>query len=149
LGDVSETNARLLIRAMMMDGNLYREVSVTELAAGDFRYFERSEFTCKETGENGIKDSFLYFMDNVRHDSGFSFRINSGFRGAQHSKERDKTGGPGQHNKGECCDVAVANATQRMRVVAMAIKHGARGIGVADTFVHIDRRVGTPKMWVY
>lgn len=115
----------------------------------DFKYFTRDEFTCKETGENRMKDSYIRWLDGIREECDFPFTVNSGFRGATHSAERNKPNGPGEHNRGECCDIAVSDGVQRMRLVAVALKHGATGIGVAKTFVHLDRRGGQPVMWTY
>lgn len=147
-----------------------------------WRYFQRAEFACHETGENRIQDSFISWLDRVRGWCGFPFRITSGYRSPIHSREVNKPGGPGQHSEGHASDVAVADGVQRRRVVEGAIRQDLvdamrelvvrsdrsgrwldaddvfgvlenapmrGGIGVAQEFVHLDRRDGQAVMWTY
>ena len=113
-----------------------------------FRYFKRSEFDCKETGDNEMKSWFIHLLDTVRHECGFPFVVVSGYRSPLHSKEvvKDK---PGMHPAGEAADVAVNGGEQRYMLVEVAIRHGFTGIGVAKGFVHVDLRKGPIVMWVY
>lgn len=112
------------------------------------RYFKREEFDCSETGENQMEERFIALLDTVRHECGFPFQINSGFRSIKHSKEIVKEKG-GMHTKGIACDVRVRDGRERFLVAATAIEHGFTGIGVAKTFVHVDLRETTPVMWTY
>jgi len=107
-------------------------------------------FTDSETGEVVDSDEFEEFvesLDDLRDISGFAFKINSGYRSSQHSKEKVKAK-PGEHNRA-AADVAVNGGVQRLAIVEYAIKLGFTGIGIAKTFVHVDRRKTTPVLWVY
>lgn len=115
----------------------------------DWRYFKREEFVCKETSENEIQDYFVDALDELRHRCGFGFRITSGYRSPRHSKEASKPGGPGQHSNGIAADIAVADGVQRFAIIKHALDLGFTGIGVAKTFVHVDRRSGQPVAWTY
>ena len=53
------------------------------------------------------------------------------------------------HAHGIAADIAVHDGVERMAVVQKAIEHGFNGIGVAKSFVHVDKRQSTPVMWVY
>jgi len=115
------------------------------------RYFDISEFRCKETQENNMDESFLWALDELRHRCDFPFVIRSGFRSVKHSAERNKSNGGGTHTKGIACDIAVANSVQRMKLVKEALDMGFAGIGVSHSggFVHVDMRTTTPVMWTY
>ncbi len=114
----------------------------------DFKYFTRDEFVCTQTGENEIKDSFIDTLDILRERCGFPFKITSGYRSPRHSIEAAKDK-PGQHTKGHAADIRIAGGVQRRLLVANAIELGLNGIGVAKTYVHVDKRLTTPVMWVY
>lgn len=114
-----------------------------------FKYFDRSEFTCKETGTNKIKDSFVHKLDDLRELCGFPFTITSGYRHPEHSMEKNKASGGGQHTKGNAADIQCNTAKQRYTLLKFAFKMGFTGIGVASTFIHVDTRSGEPKTWTY
>ena len=114
-----------------------------------FRYFERDEFKCKETGENEIKNSFIRKLDDLREICGFPFIISSGYRSPRHSAEKDKPNGGGEHTKGHAADIVINSAAQRYKLVKQALAQGFTGIGVASTFIHVDCRSSEPKMWTY
>lgn len=111
-------------------------------------YFKLSEFACKETGENRISPEFVAGLDELRERCGFPFVITSGYRSPIHSKEAKKDK-PGMHTKGIAADIYVESGVQRRAVVAHALDLGYGGIGVAKTFVHVDKREGQPVMWTY
>ena len=112
-----------------------------------YRYFNISEFNCKETGENEMQNRFIHLLDTLRHSCGFPFIINSGYRSPQHSKEivKDK---PGTHTEGIASDIRINGGEQRYILVEQAIIHGFTGIGISKTFIHIDLRDDI-MMWVY
>lgn len=113
-----------------------------------FRFFTIGEFKCSETGENHIDFDFVAKLDNLRAACGFPFVITSGYRSPSHSKETAKPQ-PGTHTKGIAADIRVNDGSERMILVSNAIKLGFTGIGVAETYVHVDQRETTPVMWVY
>ena len=113
-----------------------------------YKYFDISEFRCRETGENDMDESFIHMLDSLRERCGFSFVITSGYRSVKHTAERSKEKG-GTHTQGIAADIAVSNGEQRMKIVREALDMGFGGIGVARTFVHVDMRATTPVMWTY
>jgi uncharacterized protein YcbK (DUF882 family) len=87
----------------------------------------------------------IVFVRNVT----FPFVITSGYRSPQHSVEKDKLT-KGRHTLGIAADIAVSNGYQRYKIVEKAIELGFKGIGVANSFVHVDlRNTDTPVMWTY
>ena len=114
----------------------------------EFKYFKLSDFDCQETGENGMQGSFIEELDKLREVCGFPFIITSGFRSLEHSLEKVKSA-PGTHCKGLAADIRVANGSERMMIVKHALSLGFTGIGVAKSFIHVDKRDSTPVLWCY
>lgn len=115
-------------------------------------YFTREEFVCQHTGENEISDKFLLKIDLLRARCGFPFVITSGYRSKDHPIESKKAKA-GTHAQGIAADVRISNGSDRYKIVEEALKLGFSGIGVADSFVHIDIRSSNgnknPVMWCY
>ena len=112
------------------------------------RYFKDEEFVCSYSGRCEMDKNFLDELDQLRWLCGFPFKINSGFRDARHPQEAIKAQ-PGTHAQGIAADIAVANGIERRAIVSNAIEMGFGGIGVAQTFVHVDIRDGKPVIWCY
>lgn len=105
-------------------------------------------FFCSETGQPGIDIGFVDMLDQLRYRCGFPFVITSGFRAKTHSVEAKKAK-PGYHAQGIAADIRVRDGVERRTIVEKAIEMRFGGIGVADDFVHVDTRPGTPVMWTY
>lgn len=113
-----------------------------------FKYFKMDEFKCKHTGKNEIKEEFVHRLDELRDVCGFPFTITSGFRDKTHPIEARKST-PGTHNRGIAVDIAIRSGVQRRKIIEEALKLGFGGIGVANSFVHVDIRQDTPVLWLY
>lgn len=113
-----------------------------------YHYFKIEEFDCKETGENEMDSRFLELLDDLRHQCGFPFVVNSGYRSPLHSKEVVKEK-PGLHAEGKASDIRADGGKQRYLIVKNAMALGFTGIGVAKTFIHVDLREDDIVMWVY
>lgn len=114
----------------------------------NFRYFKIEDFACSETGENKIQWEFVSALDDLRGVCGFPFVVTSGYRSPRHSIEAEKSK-PGRHTQGNAADIKVSNGSQRHAIVSNAIKLGFKGIGVAQSFIHVDTRKTEPVMWTY
>ena len=112
------------------------------------RYFTVAEFNCQHTGNNEMKPEFLEKLDQLRHVCAFPFVITSGYRDPSHPIEAAKEI-PGTHANGIAADIRVVSSNKRFRLVKEALALGFTGIGVADTFVHLDTRGTPPVMWTY
>ena len=53
-----------------------------------------------------------------------------------------------QHVLGKAGDILVASH-ERHEFVKLAFKAGFTGIGVAETFIHLDTRDKAPALWIY
>jgi zinc D-Ala-D-Ala carboxypeptidase len=115
--------------------------------------FTADEFSCKETGANEMRDSFLVLLQQLRDELGEPIKITSGYRDPTHSIEASKEA-PGVHTRGLACDIA-CDGQMAFRIVQIAIKLGFTGIGVKQKghgrFIHLDTYTGTPRpnIWSY
>ena len=112
------------------------------------RYFAVAEFNCQYTGNNEMKPEFLEKLDQLRHVCAFPFVITSGYRDPSHPIEAAKEI-PGRHAQGIAADIQILDSKSRYKIIKEAMKLGFTGIGVADTFVHLDTRGAPPVMWTY
>jgi zinc D-Ala-D-Ala carboxypeptidase len=112
------------------------------------RYFKINEFDCQETGENWMDSDFLEMLDELRHRCDFPFVITSGYRSPEHSIENKKEK-PGTHSQGIAADVRVSGGAQKHILLKEAFDMGFTGIGIANTYIHIDTRDSAPVVWTY
>lgn len=113
--------------------------------------FTRSEFDCKETGDNGMQSEALALFQKVRETYGKPLTVISGYRSARHNEEVKKAS-PGAHAQGLAADFMVTNGAERFELVKAAYACGAQGIGIAKSFIHIDVGHATqarPAIWSY
>ena len=116
--------------------------------------FTYEEMLCQETEKSGMDEDFMDLVQRLRNRFG-RLVLNSAFRDKEHSAERDKPTGPGTHYLGVAIDPKVETGDERYRLVRIALKLGFEGIGIAKTFVHLDKPIpGTfhahrPNIWTY
>ena len=120
----------------------------------NIRYFKAHEFYCKcgECVEEEHMDSnFITLLDEMRHKAGRGFTINSGWRCRNHPEEKKKDK-PGAHNQGTAVDIKVSGGSERFEIIQLGLAVGMVGIGVANSFVHVDSGHKTsprPMAWKY
>ena len=113
-----------------------------------YRYFELSDFACKETGENLIDTDFVFDLDCLRHLCGFPLTINSGYRSPRHSIEAAKEK-PGTHTTGKVADVKCTNVRRRYILQKWAYAMGFSEISVGPDFIHLGKARGIGQSWTY
>jgi zinc D-Ala-D-Ala carboxypeptidase len=106
-------------------------------------YFTPIELRCKGDGSLLVHWPSLVLMNKLRQLWGKPIQINSYYRSPEHNK---KIGGSpnSQHLLGRAFDCRVTDP----KFVEMASKLGFNGIGLYDTFTHIDTRQGQAR-WDY
>ena len=126
-----------------------REVSLMTASTKNFNPETDRRLTCScGCKANEVEQWALDKLQLVRDDYGKGMTVRSGYRWPKLEAEARKEK-PGTHNKGVAFDIACDNGYDRLRLVELGRKHGAKGIGVAKTFVHLDWRDGLPVMWSY
>lgn len=115
------------------------------------RHFRREEFGCKCKGKCGgfpVEPDWelVKILDEIREELGQPIVINSAIRCSEHNSA---VGGVqnSQHLLGKAADIhAPGISPERLAVMAEKYLTGRGGIGVYDTFVHIDVRT-TKARW--
>lgn len=113
-------------------------------------YFKKSEFDCKETGENNMRPEFMNELLKLRRLYDKPMIINSGYRSARHSIEIKKGHANGEHVQGLCADIR-CNGSQAFELIKIIfenrLKFNRIGIsqkGSSGRFLHIG--IGSPAL---
>jgi zinc D-Ala-D-Ala carboxypeptidase len=120
------------------------------MSVSESKNFSRDELQCSFSRECEIEEDALNRLQALRDEWGKPMKLSSAYRSAQHPRERTKPNGPGHHhgvngNGGQAFDVLIAGEDVPP-FIALAIKHGFKGIGVNQKgewnqrFIHIDTR---------
>jgi len=120
------------------------------MSVSSSKNFSRDELQCSFSGECEIEEDALEKLQALRDEWGKPIRLSSAYRSAENPRERTKKTGPGYHhgvngNGGQAFDVLIAGEDVPP-FIALAIKHGFKGIGVnqkgewSQRFIHIDTR---------
>jgi len=108
--------------------------------------FQVSEFKCKD-GCNVILYSkkTLEALQNLRNEIG-ALRLTSAFR-TPYYNERVGSTDTSQHVRGTAVDITTpaGMTTEQLKDVFININGSNYGIGLYDSFLHID--TGTPRIW--
>lgn len=111
--------------------------------------FQAQELWSPDTKELP-KPELIKKLQKLRDILGFPLIITSGMRSAEHNK---KVGGSpnSRHLTGEAIDIACVDSEKRYKILTAAAQMNCwGGIGVADTFIHLDiRPVSVGRSWTY
>lgn len=100
--------------------------------------FTAREFSCKHCNVAKIDDKLIAYVQKIRTHFGKPVIINSGYRCVTHNKNVGGANGS-YHLKGMAADIVVKDVAPA-EVAKYAESIGILGIGLYDTFVHIDTR---------
>ena len=109
------------------------------------RNFSIKEFASPDGKDKSARmdPSFITKLQAIRDEMGKSIVINSAIRSKEHNK---KVGGKSnsQHLKRPCACADIStkgwHPAVKHRFLELAFKFGFTGVGVADTFIHLDLR---------
>lgn len=102
---------------------------------------------CKGNVPHQMEEYALRKHQLLRMVLGRAYTPNSAYRCPLH-KDESKKKKPGEHTR-TAMDIPVRGGAQRMAVVKAAHLVGATGIGVANSFIHVDFRSTAPMLWKY
>lgn len=115
--------------------------------------FSVAEMACK-CGECGglcdMRQSHMEKLQAMRNITG-PLTVTSGYRCPLHPEEAKKQRF-GAHAQGKATDIAIYNAAHRFKVIKAALDVGMVGLGIANSFVHVDSghdNASRPASWVY
>lgn len=103
--------------------------------------FKSTEFDCNGKGccnTTHIEPLLVNYLQMIRKHFGAPVVINSGYRCNKHNKAVGGASGS-KHKFGAAADIKVKGVSP-LKVAQYAETIGIRGIGLYDTFVHIDTR---------
>ena len=122
--------------------NVYKKGSA-ELVSKNFKARE-FDCKCKNCSDTKIDPLLIAFLQAIRDHFNAPVTLNSGFRCVSHNKA---VGGAAnsKHLYGSAADITVKGVAP-LDVAKYAQSIGVLGIGLYDTFVHIDTRV-TKSFW--
>lgn len=123
----------------------YTKGEATKLSAN----FVSTEFDCKGAScgctSTKISKQLITYLQLIRNHFGKPVSINSGFRCQKHNSAVGGAKGS-KHTLGQAADIVVSGVAPK-EVAKYAESIGIKGIGLYDTFVHIDTR--TAKFFWY
>lgn len=124
----------------------------------DWENFDYDEFACSHCGQNQTQHRLIDFLQDLRSQLGFAFRITSGYRCPDHPLEQKKSR-PGAHALGLAADIAVSHANAFQLVKAAMADPRLKGLGVSQKgsgvrFIHLDMAPPAdqrprPHIWSY
>lgn len=111
--------------------------------AKDGKYFKAREFACKcGRCENKVQPSLIKLCDKIREAYGGPVKVNSGYRCPTHNA---RVGGAKQsmHMTGLAADLAPVDGDIKRftKLIQEQFDGFCMGMGLYDTFVHIDQRL--------
>lgn len=112
-------------------------------------YFAESEFErCVPKCDKSDMDSaFMKRLNIARRKAGIPFILNSAYRTVEHEKLMNRSGSS-YHTKGRAVDIKCLDGNSRAVMVKALIDAGFHGIGISNTFIHVDdRQIRT--IWLY
>lgn len=116
----------------------YKKGSDTKLS----KNFSVYEFACNGDGccsETPIDDQLVEYLQKIRDHFGAKVTIPCGHRCEKHNAEVKNAAKKSRHIYGQAADIHV-EGVQPIEVARFAESIGVKGIGLYDTFVHIDTR---------
>lgn len=94
-----------------------------------------------------MDDAFMERLQTARTIAGVPFVINSAYRSVEYELSKKRTG-KSMHTKGRAVDIKCVDSGNRYRIIESLIAAGFNGIGIANTFIHVDDR-DIPLIWTY
>lgn len=111
--------------------------------------FNLKEFECTHPDHNHVivDPELVEKLQKLRERLGLPIKVTSAFRCEERNNE---VGGAenSQHLTGRAADISLNN--QKLDIIQirnLARKIGFTGIGLYDSFIHLDTRTGSPAMW--
>lgn len=128
-----------------MATNTYAKTDKTQLT----KHFNITEFHCKGT-RCGCKDTLhdpalSAYLQKIREHFGKPLYITSGYRCPKHNAETANAASNSRHTKGQAADFYIPDV-KPAEIAKFAESIGVLGIGLYDSFVHIDTR-STKSFW--
>ena len=110
-------------------------------------YFTDDELRCKCCGAIAIDKEFLARLNHAREMAMVPFFILSGYRCEKHNAEVGSKST--NHTSGKAVDISCRTVGRRYMMVKELINAGMKGIGINETFIHVDTNREFEIIWLY
>lgn len=114
-----------------------------------YRYFTEQEFNSATPSCSLLQmdDHFMRLLDNIRDRAGVPMKVNSAYRTPEWEHQHGRSGNS-FHCVGQAVDIHCTNSLHRYKIIEACMFYQLEGIGIADTFIHLDNR-RTKKIFLY
>jgi len=109
-------------------------------------HFSAAEFMCHDGSSHAINPILLKKLEALRTRVKVSVHIDCGYRSPAYNATLKGAAKHSQHMLGNAADIKVAGFTPK-QIYDLAIELGFTGIGLYDTFTHVDVRPGRLATW--
>ena len=121
---------------------------VPQAHSANISHFKRSDFACKCCGKIVVNDHLIAKLEELRRELGdVKIYITNGYRCPRHNKEV-RGAHSSYHMKGIAVDIKVEHY-RPAEIAEVAKMVGFTGIGIYQTWTHIDLRGGDLVCWKY
>ena len=105
-------------------------------------HFRVYEFACKDGSDVVfISTALVEILENIRQHFGAAVTVTSGYRTVSYNKTVSGSASASQHCSGLAADIKVAGVSpDRVADYAEQLLGSHGGVGIYDTFVHVDVR---------
>lgn len=112
-------------------------------------YFAPAEFVkCTPSClKSDMDPQFMKRLNRARRYAGVPFVLNSAYRNVEYEKNKGRTGNS-MHTKGRAVDIRCVDSVSRHQIVQALLAVGFHGIGIGNTFIHVDDRENK-LIWLY
>ncbi len=119
----------------------YKTEALATLLLRSGGHFTVDEFRCKCCGKIHMNEDFIIKLCKIRKELGLPITLSSAYRCPEHPEEAKKKGAYWQgHVEGRAIDVKYQAKSYRAKLIRIAYRHGMKGIGISNSFVHLDDR---------
>jgi uncharacterized protein YcbK (DUF882 family) len=107
-------------------------------------YFKLKEFACSDGSPVVFIDSTLIdILDFLRKFLGKPIVISSGYRTCKYNSSLENSSETSMHMVGQAVDITFSEIVDdriKQDILQLAIMLGIKGVGIADTYLHLDLR---------
>ena len=113
------------------------------------KYFTEKELSCRcGCSKPMTSEWFISELDRLREAMGVPLTVRSGMRCESHNKAEGGTP-VSAHLKGLAVDIACEASQFRYKLIVTALSLGWGRIGIASSFVHIDKDESLPQNVIF
>lgn len=121
--------------------------------------FDSTEFVCQckrpACVEQRISIDLIEKLQEIRNEVGSPLDVTSGYRCFNHQQEMKEAGTvstviatKSTHVRGDAADIRFPDNKTKEQFMEICEKH-FESIGTANSFLHLDLRIGKKRRWVY